>query len=548
MTLSLAMIIKDEVQTIERTIMSVKEYVDEIVVGLDKESTDGTIDVLKKLGITPIHLDLSAELKTKGPIQGSGEWGFSKARNKVLDACSFANFRLILDGHEIVHHPENLIRIIEEAKISNCDGVEVPIHFEKDDNGIPRLIYNQGRILGPHVRYKNSMHNVPVIKQMMFSKDIVVEHCKKDQAGTSKIARDVQRSDSTIEGFEQKVKENPKDARSWFYLGAAYKENRKYHDSIRAYRKCLKHSVWNEERWHALVNTGTCFSCLGKQDKAREQFVLALGAFPPMAEAYYYLADLAYKQKQYREAQVWLDKCVELDMPSAKLCVNPKIYIVDRYDLLSMVYNHLGQFGRAIEWAKKALEAGPNLRIEKNIHIWQVHIKNHGDLYYDKIWSKKVTQSQPEITRMMRMASVLKGVTKVLDVGCGPGDIISYLSESTEYVGVDISEVARESVIYYGGRAVESLDDLGNQMFDGCILGEFLEHLEDDVGILKEIEKHLNPGAIIIASVPRYGVMRDPAHTRDYTAKEFKQLMSTIGEAEMLDPVAHWALCKTIVK
>jgi len=42
--------------------------------------------------------------------------------------------------------------------------------------------------------------------------------------------------------------------------------------------------------------------------------------------------------------------------------------------------------------------------------------------------------------------------------------------------------------------------------------------------------------------------MRDPAHTRDYTAKEFKQLMSTIGEAEMLDPVAHWALCKTIVK
>lgn len=95
-----------------------------------------------------------------------------------------------------------------------------------------------------------------------------------------------------------------------------------------------------------------------------------------MAEAYYYLGDLAYKQQLFCEAQVWLEKCVQMPIPVCRMFVNPSVYLVARYDLLSMVYNHLGQYEDAIEQAEKALEAAKNERIENNISSWRRHVTN----------------------------------------------------------------------------------------------------------------------------------------------------------------------------
>lgn len=544
--LSLAMIVKNEAKTIERAVLSVKDYVDEVVIGIDEASTDGTDKLVERLVDKVVPIYLSEEMEKKGPRDGEGDWGFSKARNRVFDACSHESWRLILDGHELVNNPEAIVTVVKTAIDSGCDGVEIPVRFDPDKNGIPGIEYKQGRLLAPSVRYKNAQHNVPMVQRTHTSDAISIDHCKKNQAIESKQARDVQRSDANIAAFKAKIEENPQDSRSWFYLGQAYKESACWKEGVEAYEAYLKVSQWKEERWHARVNMGTCLSRLGDKEKARDQFVLALEEFPAMAEAYFYLADMAYKQKRYREAQVWLEKCIELDQPYCKLFVNPKIYLVDRHDLLSMVYNHLGFYAQAIDQAKKALEAAPNPRIEKNVAIWSTHIDKHGASLYDGIWESGKGPSALEGQRLDFMANALGDVERVLDVGSGPAWILDKL-EDVSYTGLDISIVARKIVEAKGGKAVASLEELNGDKFDGCVFGETLEHIQDDVGMLRSVKAHLEAGAKVVVSVPRFGSMYDPAHTRDYTAKELEQLLSTLGDPESLGTIGPWVIYRCVV-
>jgi len=368
-----AMIVKNEVQTLERTVNSVREYVDRVVIGVDEQSDDGTRELAERLADEVIPIQLSEELARKAPVNGGTDWGFSRARNLVLDACP-EGWRLILDGHEVVHGPENLKKAVEEALSGGCDGASAVIHFEPDAQGIPRRIYRQPRLLAPPVRYNNPIHNVPVIKNLFKAEGLVVEHRKMDQNIGSKVARDAQRSDSSINGLKKKVSENPGEPRALFYLGNAYKENARWRNAIDIYKEHLKVAFWNEERWHSRVNMGVCYRAIGDEVNARDQISRAIDEFPSMVEAYYILADIAYKQQKFREAQVWLERCIGMDIPDCMLFVNPRTYLVDRYDLLAMTYSHLGEHRKAIDIARKALEAAPNERIENNISAWVRHL------------------------------------------------------------------------------------------------------------------------------------------------------------------------------
>lgn len=546
--ISLSMIVKNEALTLERTIAAVRDFVDEIVIGIDATSNDGTEEIAHRCADIIVPIALSDELEIKGSLDDNPDWGFSKARNLVLNKCNPAHWRLILDGHETVKNAEHMYPALAYARGAGSDCIEFLMHFEPAADGIPQTVFGSRRLLAPHIRYENPIHNVPAVKHTFQAHNIIVEHRKSDQAPADKIARDVQRSSANIDGLRKKLRLDGDDARSWYYLATAYRESSRHREAIGAFEECLNFSRWNEERWSSRVNLGTCYLNIGEVDKARDQFSLALDEMPAMAETYYFLADIAYKKKRYREAETWLEKCYQLSMPNCIMFVNPRIYMVERYDLLSMVYNHLGEYGRAIEMAEKALEAAPNERIEKNVKIWSDCIAKFDRDYYDRIWSASTAQRQAtseiELRRFSTMARELDGADRILDFGSGPGRIIESLPESSEYVGIDISPVARKAVIAAGGRAVESLSALNGSMFNGCILGEILEHLEKPEPLLRELKNYLEPGSVIVASVPRYGAIQDRAHTFEYTDSEFLELVSCLGDAELLEPVGPWNLCR----
>jgi len=110
---------------------------------------------------------------------------------------------------------------------------------------------------------------------------------------------------------------------------------------------------------------------------------------------------------------------------------------------------------------------------------------------------------------------------KVLDFGAGFGVLVNELSAAGYDVhGVDISAEAVKFGLLQGTRNLQVLDshraEFADQSFDAVLALDVLEHLEDENWALKEIERVLKPGGIVIVMVPAHmflwGVHDETAH------------------------------------
>lgn len=127
---------------------------------------------------------------------------------------------------------------------------------------------------------------------------------------------------------------------------------------------------------------------------------------------------------------------------------------------------------------------------------------------------------------------------EVLDVGCGTGANLEMLSEFGEPAGVDVSA---EAVSYCHERgfphvnhgAAEALP-FAEESFDLVTALDVVEHLDDDVAVLKEMNRVLRPDGKILLFVPAFmflwGVQDDVSnHRRRYTSGQLKRVVAQAG-------------------
>lgn len=100
---------------------------------------------------------------------------------------------------------------------------------------------------------------------------------------------------------------------------------------------------------------------------------------------------------------------------------------------------------------------------------------------------------------------------RILDIGCGPGEIVPYLPEDVEYVGYDISreyiEWARRR---FPGRGEFYALPFGqselprHRPFDTAIVIAVLHHLDDDEArnLLALLKRAVRPGGRVITADP----------------------------------------------
>lgn len=133
---------------------------------------------------------------------------------------------------------------------------------------------------------------------------------------------------------------------------------------------------------------------------------------------------------------------------------------------------------------------------------------------------------------------------RFLDMGCGTGGILrDYMAEST-CVGADRSALAlricRDQGFSTLARA--DLDKLPFRpaTFDTIVLLDVLEHLDDDIGFLREAAKLCRPGGQMVISVPAFQLLWSQhdetfEHRRRYRASQLEKVVRASG----LEPV--WA-------
>ncbi len=141
---------------------------------------------------------------------------------------------------------------------------------------------------------------------------------------------------------------------------------------------------------------------------------------------------------------------------------------------------------------------------------------------------------------------------QILDAGSGPGVFTFALAREfpqAHVVGVDIledlirdcREIARSSAVNNVEFKLGSILDLPDQeRFDLVISVDMLEHIEDDVGALKEMYNSLAPDGILVVHVPalyrRYPVWKKclnfdvPTHVRTgYEPAEIQEKIQRAG-------------------
>lgn len=131
-----------------------------------------------------------------------------------------------------------------------------------------------------------------------------------------------------------------------------------------------------------------------------------------------------------------------------------------------------------------------------------------------------------------------RGALRILDVGCGTGANLAAFRHYGPAIGIDFSEQAldlcsRREVDAVCLAAVEKLP-FPDHTFDVITALDLLEHTDEDLVALKEMQRVCKPGGLLIIIVPAYGFLwseHDEAlkHRRRYTAHELRNKIAVTG-------------------
>ena len=157
---------------------------------------------------------------------------------------------------------------------------------------------------------------------------------------------------------------------------------------------------------------------------------------------------------------------------------------------------------------------------------------------------------------------------KMMEIGCGTGEILNLLKNWGDVCGVDYSP---EAVAVCRKRGFKNLycqdfNDLDvsgmQESFDLVLALDVLEHIRDDVRTMKKVRSILKPGGLFFVAVPAYKFLwstHDEAlhHLRRYHSLEinqklkdsgFKILKSTHFVATLFVPIAFVRLLNNFVR
>ncbi len=105
-----------------------------------------------------------------------------------------------------------------------------------------------------------------------------------------------------------------------------------------------------------------------------------------------------------------------------------------------------------------------------------------------------------------------EGSRRLLDIGCGNGRFLALLDEfgppDWELEGIDFDSDAAEQCRARGYRThvgrVEEFDP-GDERYDGVIMLQLIEHVEDPAAIARRVYSLLRPGGVFIIETPNTG-------------------------------------------
>lgn len=184
------------------------------------------------------------------------------------------------------------------------------------------------------------------------------------------------------------------------------------------------------------------------------------------------------------------------------------------------------------------------------------------DSYHERLWESLPRELQPAgvglrrrflLERLAGAGTRLPSPRRVLDVGCGEGQLTAALADAgLEAVGADVAEEPlRRAREQHPGLELQLLPlegewPLADASFDAVWAGETIEHVADTAGWLSQVRRVLRSGGLLLLSTPAHGRLAmlgmalsarrmeehfDPRsdHLRFYTRRSLESLLADFG-------------------
>jgi tetratricopeptide (TPR) repeat protein len=389
MKLSVCLILKNEGQTIYRCLDSMKSFVNEYVIGIDKTTTDNTYDEVKRF-----MSSLGTHYEDNGVVRGNEldsepygikhqnqiyfyDWSdsFAEARNAGMDKAT-GDFILIMDGHE--YFPEKWYNITEEKElpiIQLIPKILAKIDEEQSDEAfimlyqqpfvgqMPNNYFLQPRIYRNGIgkdgenkmRFGRAAHNVirntDPEKSIHFPEIILIHDAPAD----NRSERAKQRAEMNIKQLKEDLKKNDKDTRAYFYLGNTYMEIKEYDKAIDAFNKYLALDRPNtEEKYQVAFHLGICYKDKKEITKALDAFHRAVRITPRRRDAYILIGDVYFDEKQYQEALHHYNSALLIKPECSRMFSNGATHTWMPYQRAAYCYKELGDMQKAIAHIRRA--------------------------------------------------------------------------------------------------------------------------------------------------------------------------------------------------
>jgi tetratricopeptide (TPR) repeat protein len=305
------MIVKNEAVNLAACIESVSPIIDQIVI-LDTGSTDGTVEIAKKLGAKVYSYEWSDD--------------FSEARNEALKKVA-TDWVLVLDGDEKISKTDHelILKLINDDQVdgylllqrhylagAGYDNLKpvTGLYPEMEgnypaytDNFALRLFRSRPNILFEGRVHENVICVDPDSRWTVAKSQIVIHHFGK--VGDERLLDKKKRV--YLELCRLKVKERSQDPKAWFELGIQLHE-------------------------------------LGEFEECVDPFEMSFKLNPTDPNAAYYIGNTYYKLDRHEKARNYLEKAIELNPENGDALVN--LAGLERSE--GNVDKALGLFNRAI--------------------------------------------------------------------------------------------------------------------------------------------------------------------------------------------------------
>jgi SAM-dependent methyltransferase len=135
-------------------------------------------------------------------------------------------------------------------------------------------------------------------------------------------------------------------------------------------------------------------------------------------------------------------------------------------------------------------------------------------------------------------ALALPAPARILDAGCGSGRNMVDLERRGSVTGIELSDASVALALERGAGEVIAGSVMqmpfADDSFDLAACLDVIEHLEDDLGALRELRRVVAPGGALLVTVPAYqwlwsGHDEVNHHQRRYTASSLRRVAELAG-------------------